>query len=151
MNLMNFSWFCDSLAAVAAARMRKMSGEFWLNDEAWAAIDALLPKTYSGARRKDDRQVISGIIHVLRSGCRWKDCPSIYGPYTTIYNRFNRWSGRNRWQAIYAALVTTMPNDVRAIDSTSIKVQRAAAGGKGGLKRRRLAVHGAVARQKSTS
>jgi transposase len=50
------------------------------------------PKVYAGARRKDDRRIISGIVQVLRSGCRWKDCPAIYGPHTTVYNRFNRWS-----------------------------------------------------------
>lgn len=28
----------------------------------------------------DDRRVISGIIHVIRSGLRWKDALNIYGP-----------------------------------------------------------------------
>jgi hypothetical protein len=42
----------------------------------------------------DDRQVISGIIHVLKIGSRWYDCPADCGPSTTIYNRFNRWSQR---------------------------------------------------------
>jgi len=69
-----------------------MAGEYWLSDRAWAAIEPLLPTNQPGARRVDDRRVISGIIHVLRSGCRWQDCPSVYGPATTIYNRFNRWS-----------------------------------------------------------
>ena len=121
-----------------------MSGVYMLSDKAWAAIDPLLPKVYSGARRKDDRLVISGIVHVLRSGCRWQDCPAAYGPSTTIYNRFNRWSGRGRWKAILAALIETIPNDMRSIDSTSIKVQRAATGGKGGRKCRQSAVHAAV-------
>src|SRR5277367_3537697 len=106
----------------------RMSAEFWLSDQAWSAIDALLPKVYSGARRKDDRRIISGIIHVLRSGCRWQDCPAMYGPSTTVYNRFNRWSRRGLWQGILAALIETAPNDSRSIDSTSIKVQRSAAG-----------------------
>jgi transposase len=67
-----------------------MAHEFWLSDRAWATIEPLLPASQPGARRVDDRRVISGIIHVLQSGCRWKDCPSIYGPSTTLYNRFNR-------------------------------------------------------------
>jgi transposase len=127
-----------------------MAGEFWLSDEAWAAIDPLLPKVYAGARRQHDRRIISGILHVLRSGCRWQDCPSVYGPSTTVYNRFNRWSGRGRWMAILGALRQTIPNDMRSIDSTSIKVQRAGAGGKGGHKRRRSAVRVAGGRPKST-
>ena len=65
------------------------------------------------------------------------DCPAVYGPYTTVYNRFNRWSHRGRWQAIFEALVQTLPKDTRSIDSTSIKVQRSAAGGKGGAKMRK--------------
>jgi transposase len=71
-----------------------MPDEYWLGDKAWMAIEPLLPKVYAGARRHDDRRIISGIVHVLCSGCRWKDCPSVYGPHTTVHNRFNRWSGR---------------------------------------------------------
>ena len=51
---------------------------FWLSDEAWAAIEAHLPKNQPGARRVDDRRVISGILHVLKAGCRWCDCPDLF-------------------------------------------------------------------------
>jgi transposase len=78
---------------------------FWLSDDAWAAIEPHLSKNQPGARRVDDRRVISGILHVVKSGCRWRDCPSAYGPRTTIYNRFNRWSRRRIWQRILQALV----------------------------------------------
>ena len=71
-----------------------MRSLFWLGDDAWSVIEPLLPRNQPGARRVDDRRVISGIIHVLQSGCRWRDCPGEYGPYTTVYNRFNRWSRR---------------------------------------------------------
>src|SRR5882757_3258283 len=100
----------------------------WLSDAEWAKIKPLLPRGRRGAHRVDDRRIISGIVHMLRSGARWRDCPAAYGPYTTVYNRFNRWSRRGRWQGIFDALVATMPNDTRSIDSTSIKVQRSAAG-----------------------
>ena len=48
-----------------------MAGELWLNNRQWAAIDPLLPKNQTGARREDDRRIISGILHVLKSDCRW--------------------------------------------------------------------------------
>lgn len=64
---------------------------FWLSDEAWAAIEPHLPRNQPGARRVDDRRVISGILPCAH---RWCDCPSDYGPATTVYNRFNRWSAR---------------------------------------------------------
>src|SRR5215211_6273236 len=61
---------------------------FWLSDEQWERIAPHLPMDVRGVERADDRRVISGIVHVLKSGCRWCDCPPEYGPHTTIYNRF---------------------------------------------------------------
>lgn len=112
---------------------------FWLSDEAWAAIEPHLPKNQPGARRVDDRRVISGIVHVLKVGCRWCDCPADYGAPTTIYNRFNRWSQRGFWLQLLAALVDAgVVTKSTAIDSTYIKIQRAAFGAKGGARRKRL-------------
>lgn len=114
-----------------------MSKLFWLDDEAWAAIDPHLPKNQPGARRVDDRRVISGILHVLKTGCRWQDCPAEYGPPTTIYNRFNRWSHRQLWSRILDALVARGVLALSAsIDSSYVKAHRSAHGGKGGRRRR---------------
>lgn len=123
-----------------------MSARFWLDDEAWAVVEPRLPRNQPGARRVDDRRVISGILHVLRSGCPWRDCPPEYGPRTTIYNRFNRWSRRGIWQRLLAGLVEAgWIGETIAIDSSYVKVHRAAGGGKGGRKRRRSAVRAGVA------
>lgn len=123
---------------------------FWLSDAAWAAIEPYLPKNQPGARRVDDRRVISGIIHVLKVGCRWCDCPADYGPSTTIYNRFHRWSQRGFWLQLLAALVDAgVVTKSTAIDSTYIKIQRAAFGAKGGARRKRSAGHGAAGPRKS--
>jgi transposase len=51
----------------------------WLSDAEWARIEPLLPRGRKGARRVDDRRVISGIVHMLRSGARWRDCPARSG------------------------------------------------------------------------
>jgi transposase len=127
-----------------------MANEFWLSDVQWAAIERHLPSNQPGARRVDDRRVISGIIHVLKSGCRWRDCPAIYGPPTTIYNRWNRWSRRQFWQRLFEALRALPPgDDFHAIDSTTAKAHRSAAGGKGGRRTRRSAARGVVERPKS--
>jgi transposase len=131
---------------------RQMGDLVWLSDEAWAAIEPHLPKNQPGARRVDDRRVISGIVHVLKSGCRWRDCPSVYGPRTTIYNRFNRWSRRRIWQRIFQALVEAGWIDATvAIDSTYVKAHRSAHGGKGGRRRRPLDYRVAARPQKSMS
>lgn len=126
-----------------------MAGEFWLDDQQWAAIEPLLPTNQPGARRTDDRRVISGIIHVLKVGSRWQDCPDCYGPSTTIYNRFHRWSARGIWRRLFAALIKVGESEIHMIDSTTAKAHRSAAGGKGGPTSRRSAALAAGERQKS--
>ena len=123
---------------------------FWLSDEQWAVIEPLLPRNKGGARRVDDRRVISGIIHVLKVGCRWCDCPMEYGPSTTIYKRFNRWSRKRFWIELVEALATSgAVTKSTSIDSTYVKAHRSAHGGKGGRKIRRLARLGAAKPPKS--
>ena len=62
----------------------------WLSDAAWKALSPHLPHGRPGKPRVDDRTVISGILHVLKTGRRWRDVPPVYGPPTTLYNRYNR-------------------------------------------------------------
>ncbi len=69
--------------------------QFWLTDEQFARIAPHLPTDTRGKERVDDRRVISGIVHVLRSGGRWTDAlRDIYEPKKTLYNRFVRWAAK---------------------------------------------------------
>ena len=116
------------------------SNLFWLDDEQWGKIQPLLPTDVRGKERADDRRVISGILHVLKSGCRWCDCPPEYGPPTTIYNRFTRWAERGIWEKLFRELADRgRSTNVQMIDSTHIKTHRSASGGKGGSRSRLLA------------
>ena len=60
---------------------------FWLSDRQFAKLKPHLPTDTRGKPRVDDRRVISGIIHVIKSGGRWVDAPAAYGPRKTLYNR----------------------------------------------------------------
>ncbi len=123
---------------------------FWLSDEAWAMIEPHLPKNQPGARRVDDRRVISGIVHMLKCGGRWQDCPAAYGPATTIYNRWNRWSRRGIWTRILAALTEEgWIAETVQIDSSYVKAHRCSGGAKGGLEPKPLAPRAVAARRRS--
>jgi len=123
---------------------------YWISDVEWARIERLLPRGRRGAHRVDDRRVISGIRHMLRSGGRWRDCPVEYGPYTTIYNRFNRWSRQGIWLAMFEVVTgTAAVIGTAAIDSSHVKAHRSAAGGKGGPSSRPSAARAVAARPRS--
>jgi len=122
----------------------------WLSDEAWSAIEPHLPKNRPGAHRVDDRRVISGILFVLKAGCRWADCPPEFGPVTTIYNRYSRWSAQGIWRRLFQDLAAAggVPEEL-AIDTTHVKAHRSAAGAKRGKRPRRSAARGVGARRRS--
>ena len=102
---------------------------FWLSDGQWARIEPHLPTDVRGKPRVDDRRVISGILHVLKIGCRWVDLPPEYGPSTTIYNRFVRWAERGVWEELFNALSGRgRSTHTQMIDSTHIKAPRSASG-----------------------
>jgi transposase len=103
-----------------------------------------------GVERADDRRVISGIVHVLKSGCRWCDCPLEYGPPPTIYNRLVRWARRGIWETLFRELAGNgRVTDTQMIDSTHVKAHRSAAGGQGGRKSRLWAVRAEGATRRS--
>lgn len=84
-----------------------MARLFWLDVDQSATVEPRRPKNHSGARRVDHRRVISGIIHVLKSGCRWCDRPPEYQPMTTIYHGFKRWSLLRFWTGLLEALASS--------------------------------------------
>src|SRR5262245_45133128 len=124
---------------------------FWLSDRQFARLRPLLPTDTRGVPRVDDQRVISGIVHVLRSGCRWKDAPAAYGPPKTLYNRFVRWARKGVWEGVFLALSEAGgPPNALMIDATHVKAHRSAAGGKGGPTSKPSAARAADARRKST-
>ena len=127
-----------------------MAKRFWLSDAQWLVIEPLLPRL-GGKPRVDDRRVISGILHRYREGLRWRTIPAEYGPRTTLFNRYNRWSKKGIWQGLLAALAACAdPPEVAMVDSTAVRAHRSAAGAKGGSGTKRSAARAAAPPPRST-
>src|SRR4051794_16159693 len=99
-------------------------GRYELTDSEWKAIEPCLPNKARGVPRVDDRRVLNGIFWVLRSGARWRDLPSSFGPYTTCYNRFVRWRRAGVWSRIMDALAAAQDAAVQMIDTSIVRVHQ---------------------------
>ena len=123
-----------------------------LSDESWARIEPLLPpvKKAMGRPSRPHRPVVEGMIYRARTGVPWRDLSECYGLYTTAYNCFNRWSRRGIWKCVFDQLASKSRDSLYLIDSTIVKAHRAASGGKGGRKIRRLASAVVAEPRKST-
>ena len=106
---------------------------FDLTDFEWRVIQPLLPDKPRGNPRVDDRRVMNGIFFALRSGLPWRDLPERYGPYTTVYNRFNRWRKAGVWDRLMDAITAAYDGRVQMIDTSVVRVHQHAAGAKRGV------------------
>ena len=99
-----------------------------LTDFEWGVIDPLLPKDRRGRKPRNNRRVLNGIFWVLRTGAPWRDLPERYGPYTTAYNRFNRWRKAGIWDRLMDGVVKAQDGKVQMIDSSIVRVHQHASG-----------------------
>jgi transposase len=75
---------------------------------------------------------VEGVLWILRTGAPWRDLPSCFGKWETVYRRFARWCCRGVWQRILSATQTPTSNVVFMLDSTIVRAHQHAAGGRGG-------------------
>ena len=111
-------------------------GRHALSDEDWRKIERLLPAERGGRGRpwNSHRRTIDGVLWMLMTGAPWRDLPSVYGPWTSVHGRFNRWARDGTWRRIQEALLQELDEndgvdgDHWFIDVTSIRASRWAAG-----------------------
>jgi putative transposase len=67
-------------------------------------IDALLPKskTYQGDISHHD--LLNAIFYQLKNGCQWRDLPTDFPNWQTVYSQFRRWRLDGTWERVLAAL-----------------------------------------------
>jgi putative transposase len=127
-----------------------------LSDEQWAKIKAFLDADYKvGEPGQDDRNFIEAVLWWRRTGAPWRDLPDEFGPWKTVFHRFDRWSKNGKWDRLFGALQTDIDAEWHSLDSTINRAHQHAAGGpaypEGGLMRTRSAARVAAVRPRSTS
>jgi transposase len=76
--------------------------------------------------------MVEAMLHVLRTGCPWRDLPSDFGPWGSVYTRWSRWCETGLWAAVLDALAQKQEGVLRSLDATHIKVHQDAANPAGG-------------------
>ncbi len=108
-----------------------------LTEAQWAIVEPLIPKP---RRRKDgrgrpwreSREVLGGILWVLRTGAPWKDLPERYPPYQTCHRRFQHWCRDGTLKQILHALAADL-YERGGIDLTECFIDATFAGAKKGV------------------
>lgn len=82
-----------------------------------------------GRNAQDNRLFINAVLWIARTGAPWADLPERFGKHDTVFQRFNRWAKKGRWQAIFEAL---QEPDLEwlMLDSSAVRAHQHAAGQK---------------------
>ena len=76
--------------------------------------------------------MVEAMIYLLRTGVAWRDLPSVFGPWSSVYTRWRRWVQLGIWTAILRVLARSATGALRAVDVTFIKVHQHGANPAGG-------------------
>jgi len=106
-----------------------------LTDAEWALLEPLLPDRTPrrGGRWGDHRRVVNGVLWRTRTGAPWRDLPTVYGKWQTVYDRHRRWSADGTWQRVLDGLRAGCDTGEGAewtvgVDSTVVRAHQHAAG-----------------------
>lgn len=102
-----------------------------LTDDQWNQIKGLLPGKEGdpGRSAADNRLFVNAILFIARTGIPWRDLPERFGKWNSVWKRYDRWCDRGVWETLAEELGEPDLVELQ-LDSTSVKVQIAAVGGR---------------------
>jgi putative transposase len=77
-----------------------------LTDEQWSVIEPMIPPAEPGGRYRsvNMREVVNGIMYLLRTGCSWRHLPHDFPPWGTVHYYYRRFRLDGTWEQIHDRL-----------------------------------------------
>jgi len=107
-----------------------------LTDAQWDMISDLFPEPKATGRPpRDRREIMDGILWVLRTGSPWRDLPEELGAWQTVWHLFNQWNHDGILESILDRLRSSMVDlgemdeELWCVDGTIVRAARCASGG----------------------
>ena len=102
-----------------------------LTDEHWSRLKDIMFE--HGIYDKPNlRKTVEGILYRMRTGLPWRDLPSFFGRWISIYQQFNRWSAKNKLIKIFKALIQDPDCEWEFMDGSFVKAHQHCHGAAGG-------------------
>ena len=107
---------------------------FVISDAVWEKIAPLLPGKASdpGATAKDNRLFLEAVLWRVRTGLPWRDLPSDFGNWNSIFQRFRRWVRASVFERIFECLSGEPDFEYALVDGTIVTAHHKASGARGG-------------------
>ena len=74
-----------------------------LSDEHWSKLKGMMLQE-NIYNKRDLRMVVEGMLYRLRVGCAWRDLPTCFGRWNSVYKKINEWSKKGKWLTLFKTL-----------------------------------------------
>ena len=101
-----------------------------LTDELWSKLRIIM-RQHGIYDKSNLRMIVEGILYRMRVGCPWRDLPTLFGLWNSIYQQFNRWSSKDKLISIFKALVVEPDLEWEFIDGSIVKAHQHSTGAAG--------------------
>lgn len=101
----------------------------YINEVAWCKIFSFLKNQAIYIKTEEQcKNFIEAIFWITRTGAQWRELPSIYGNWNSIFKRFNDWSKRHIWEELLIFCTEDPDLENIMIDATIVRAHACAAG-----------------------
>ena len=95
-----------------------------LSDECWERLSELMKRTGRVYDKPEHRMTLEGILYRMRTGCPWRDLPSEFGSWNTVFRRFNLWSRKGVMTQLFKALSHETDTEWVFLDSSIVQAHQ---------------------------
>ncbi len=107
-----------------------------LTNEQWKKVKPLVRRAGAGRpSRRGERRFINAVMWIAKTGAPWRDLPTRYGKWKTVYNRFRNWARSDKWMNIFKALALNDDEVAGIIDGSVVRAHQDSSGGTDGPKK----------------
>ncbi|RZG71451.1 transposase, partial [Acinetobacter sp. WCHAc060033] len=98
-----------------------------LNDQHWSKLKSIL-RNFNIYLKPNLRNFIEAILFRIRTGCPWRDLPEEFGKSNSIFQKYNRWSIKDKIMKIFKLLANDADIEWLFIDGTHVRAHQHSAG-----------------------
>jgi transposase len=101
-----------------------------LSDEHWSKLRAIMLQ-HRIYHKPSLRKMVEGMLYRMRVGCPWRDLPPCFGPWNSVFQKFNRWSVKDKLMKIFKSLIQDPDFEWAFLDGTYVRAHQHSAGAAG--------------------
>ena len=80
-------------------------------------LEQELPQSRTRNSKVSRHEIVNAILYQLKNGCQWRDLPTDFPNWQTVYSQFRRWQLDGTWEKAFVALAASERKKVKKMNT----------------------------------